>query len=149
MWPNWSRAWDIILRDCCCSVSMVWVLIPSRGTKNCHTAQKTNFNTVGLNIIVFNCRYKLGTDNQITRTLLLVLKPVNWALVRAQTHRTVQCVSGCRIREVLLMERLSGYNTESLVVDYVQCITCDVFGECHDVCMLKTSVVYILYFEKE
>ena len=45
---EWSRALDIRISDWCCSVSMVWVQIPSREEQNL-TAQISNSNTVWLN----------------------------------------------------------------------------------------------------
>jgi hypothetical protein len=42
---EWSRALDVRLSEWCCSVSMVWVQIPSRESKNL-TALKSNSNTV-------------------------------------------------------------------------------------------------------
>jgi hypothetical protein len=42
---EWSGALDVRLSDWCCSVSMVWVQIPSREEQNL-TAQKSNSNTV-------------------------------------------------------------------------------------------------------
>ena len=45
---EWSRALDVRLSEWCCSVSMVWVQIPSRENKNL-TALKSNSNTVWFN----------------------------------------------------------------------------------------------------
>ena len=47
---EWSRALDIRLSDWCCSVSMVWVQIPSREEQQfvC-TAQRSNSNTLWFN----------------------------------------------------------------------------------------------------
>ena len=45
---EWSRALDVRLSEWCCSVSMVWVQIPSRKNKN-WTALKFNSNTVCFN----------------------------------------------------------------------------------------------------
>ena len=42
---EWSRALDVRLSEWCCSVSMVWVQIPSREEQN-FTALKSNSNTV-------------------------------------------------------------------------------------------------------
>ena len=42
---EWSRALDVRLSEWCCSVSMVWVQIPSREEQNL-TALKSNYNTV-------------------------------------------------------------------------------------------------------
>ena len=53
---EWSRALDVRLREWCCSVSMVWVQIPSREEQNL-TALKSNSNTVWFNFqtyIVFS-----------------------------------------------------------------------------------------------
>jgi hypothetical protein len=44
---EWSRALDVRLSEWCCSVSMVWVQIPSKN-KN-FTALKSNSNTVWFN----------------------------------------------------------------------------------------------------
>ena len=44
----WSRALDVRLSEWCCSVSMVWVQIPSREEQNL-TALKSNSNTVWFN----------------------------------------------------------------------------------------------------
>ena len=44
----WSRALDVSLSEWCCSVSMVWVQIPSREEQNL-TALKSNSNTVWFN----------------------------------------------------------------------------------------------------
>ena len=46
---EWSRALDIRLSEWCCSVSMVWVQIPSREEQNNLTALKSNSNTVWFN----------------------------------------------------------------------------------------------------
>ena len=45
---EWSRALDVRLSEWCCSVSMVWVQIPSREEQNL-TALKSNSNTVWFN----------------------------------------------------------------------------------------------------
>ena len=45
---GWSKALDIRLSDWCCSVSIVWVQIPSRKNKNL-SAQRSNSNTFWLN----------------------------------------------------------------------------------------------------
>ena len=45
---EWSRALDVRLSEWCCSVSMVWVQIPSREEKKL-TALKYNSNTVWFN----------------------------------------------------------------------------------------------------
>jgi hypothetical protein len=45
---EWSRALDVRLSEWCCSVSMVWVNIPSREEQNL-TALKSNSNTVWFN----------------------------------------------------------------------------------------------------
>jgi hypothetical protein len=45
---EWCRALDLMLRDWCCSVSMVWAQVPSREEHNL-TAQKSNSNTVWFN----------------------------------------------------------------------------------------------------
>ena len=47
MW-EWSRALDVRISEWCCSVSMVWVQIPSREEQNL-TALKSNSNTVWFN----------------------------------------------------------------------------------------------------
>ena len=44
----WSRALDVRLSEWCCSVSMVWVQIPSREEQNL-TALKSYSNTVWFN----------------------------------------------------------------------------------------------------
>jgi hypothetical protein len=43
---EWSRALDIRLSDWCCSVSMVWVQIPSREEKYALLYQKTFYGNV-------------------------------------------------------------------------------------------------------
>ena len=45
---EWSRALDVRLSEWCCSVTMVWVQIPSREEQNL-TALKSNSNTVWFN----------------------------------------------------------------------------------------------------
>ena len=45
---EWSRALDVRLSEWCCSVTMVWVKIPSREEQNL-TALKSNSNTVWFN----------------------------------------------------------------------------------------------------
>ena len=45
---EWSRALGVRLSEWCCSVSMVWVQIPSREEQNL-TALKSNSNTVWFN----------------------------------------------------------------------------------------------------
>ena len=45
---EWSRVLDVRLSEWCCSVSMVWVQIPSREEQNL-TALKSNSNTVWFN----------------------------------------------------------------------------------------------------
>ena len=45
---EWLRALDVRLSEWCCSVSMVWVQIPSREEQNL-TALKSNSNTVWFN----------------------------------------------------------------------------------------------------
>ena len=49
---EWSRALDVRLSEWCCSVSMVWVQIPSREEQNL-TALKSNSNTVWFNLQTF------------------------------------------------------------------------------------------------
>jgi hypothetical protein len=45
---EWSRVLDVRLSEWCCSVSMVWVQIPSREEQNL-TALKSNSNAVWFN----------------------------------------------------------------------------------------------------
>jgi hypothetical protein len=45
---EWSRALDVSLNEWCCSISMVWVQIPSREEKKL-TALESNSNTVWFN----------------------------------------------------------------------------------------------------
>ena len=45
---EWSRVLDVRLSEWCCSVSMVWVQMPSREEQNL-TALKSNSNTVRFN----------------------------------------------------------------------------------------------------
>ena len=45
---EWSRALDVRLSEWCCSVSMVWIQIPSREEQKL-TALKSNSNTVWFN----------------------------------------------------------------------------------------------------
>jgi hypothetical protein len=47
MWPSYSRAVDVRLSDCSCSISNIWVPIPSRDYKQM-SAPKSYFNTWGL-----------------------------------------------------------------------------------------------------
>jgi hypothetical protein len=49
---EWSRALDVRLSEWCCSVSMVWVQIPSREEQNL-TALKSNSNIVWFNLQTF------------------------------------------------------------------------------------------------
>ena len=55
---EWSRALDVRLSEWCCSVSMVWVQIPSREEQNL-TALKSNSNTVWFNFQTYirSCVY--------------------------------------------------------------------------------------------
>jgi hypothetical protein len=46
---EWSRALDIRLGYWCCSISMMWVQIPSRDEQKCDSSQKYNANTVWFN----------------------------------------------------------------------------------------------------
>ena len=46
---EWSRALDVRLSEWCCSVTMVWVQIPSREEQKNLTALKSNSNTVWFN----------------------------------------------------------------------------------------------------
>ena len=47
---EWSRALDVRLSEWCCSVTMVWVQIPSREEQKKNlTALKSNSNTVWFN----------------------------------------------------------------------------------------------------
>jgi hypothetical protein len=46
---EWSRALDIRLGYWSCSISMVWVQIPSRDEQKCDSSQKFNANTVWFN----------------------------------------------------------------------------------------------------
>jgi hypothetical protein len=45
---KWSRALDVRLSEWCCSVSMVWVQIPSREEQKFDSSIKSNSNTVWL-----------------------------------------------------------------------------------------------------
>ena len=54
---EWSRALDVRLSEWCCSVSMVWVQIPSREKKKL-TALKSNSNTVWFNFQTYIYRGK-------------------------------------------------------------------------------------------
>ena len=53
---EWSRALDVRLSEWCCSVSMVWVQIPSREEQNL-TALKSNSNTVWFNFQTYIYKY--------------------------------------------------------------------------------------------
>ena len=50
---EWSRALDVRLSEWCCSVSMVWVQIPSREEQKKLTALKSNSNTVWFNFQMY------------------------------------------------------------------------------------------------
>jgi hypothetical protein len=68
---EWSRALDIRLNDWCCSVSMVWVQIPSRGEQNL-TAQKSNSNTLWFNFQTYYkrqmvCKTTPSTQNKVIK----------------------------------------------------------------------------------
>ena len=57
----WSRALDVRLSKWCCSVSMVWVQIPSREEQNL-TALKSNSNTVWFNFQTYIYIYCIVND---------------------------------------------------------------------------------------
>ena len=65
---EWSRALDIRLSDWCCSVSMVWVQIPSREEQQfvC-TAQRSNSNTVWFNFqtYIYDITFLLSVPSKI------------------------------------------------------------------------------------
>jgi hypothetical protein len=46
---EWSRVLDIRLGYWCCSISMVWVQIPSRDEQKCDSSKQYNANTVWFN----------------------------------------------------------------------------------------------------
>ena len=46
---EWSRALDVRLSEWCCSVTMVWVQIPSREEQKFDGSKKSNSNTVWFN----------------------------------------------------------------------------------------------------
>ena len=58
---EWSRALDERLSEWCCSVSMVWVQIPSREEQNL-TALKSNSNTVWFNFHT-DSNYNTNSNN--------------------------------------------------------------------------------------
>ena len=64
---EWSRALDVRLSEWCCSVSMVWVQIPSREEQNL-TALKSNSNTVWFNFqtYIYIYIYTVGGHNYFT-----------------------------------------------------------------------------------
>jgi hypothetical protein len=59
---EWSRALDVRLSDWCCSVSMVWVQIPSTEEQNL-TALKSNSNTVWFNFQMYTFIYIYTSEN--------------------------------------------------------------------------------------
>ena len=62
---EWSRALDVRLSEWCCSVSMVWVQIPSREEQNL-TALKSNSNTVWFNFQTYIQRLKNQSTINLT-----------------------------------------------------------------------------------
>ena len=46
---EWSRALDVRLSEWCCSVTMVWVQIPSREEQKFDSSKKSNSNTFWFN----------------------------------------------------------------------------------------------------
>ena len=65
---EWSRTLDVRLSEWCCSVSMVWVQIPSREEQKKLTALKSNSNTVWFNfqtyiyIYIYIYTYKVSLN---------------------------------------------------------------------------------------
>ena len=70
---EWSRALDVRLSEWCCSVSMVWVQIPSREEQNL-TALKSNSNTVWFNFQTYIYIY--------------IYKRLKWFAKQHQVHKT-------------------------------------------------------------
>jgi hypothetical protein len=72
---EWSRALDVRLSEWCCSVTMVWVQIPSREKKNL-TALKSNSNTVWFNVQTYIYIY------------IYIYKHLKWFVKQHQVHKT-------------------------------------------------------------
>ena len=52
---EWSRALDVRLIEWCCSVSMVWVQIPTREEQKVDSCKKSNSNTVWFQTYISLC----------------------------------------------------------------------------------------------
>ena len=65
---EWSRALDVRLSEWCCSVTMVWVQIPSREEQQNLTALKSNSNTVWFNFqtYIYICLIRIMKMMKIT-----------------------------------------------------------------------------------
>ena len=66
---KWSKALHVRLSEWCCSVSMVWVQIPSREEQKNLTALKSNSNTVWFN---FQTIYIYVTGNFIIQAFCIM-----------------------------------------------------------------------------
>jgi hypothetical protein len=77
---EWSRSLDVRLSEWCCSVSMVWVQIPSREEQNL-TALKSNSNTVWFNfqtyIYIYYMLFSYQTGYIMWHSRLMIYIP--WA----------------------------------------------------------------------
>jgi hypothetical protein len=65
---EWSRALDVRLSEWCCSVTMVWVQIPSREEQQNLTALQSNSNTVWFNFqtYIYICLIRIIKMMKIT-----------------------------------------------------------------------------------
>ena len=74
---EWSRALDVRLSEWCCSVTMVWVQIPSREEqKKILTALKSNSNTVWFNFQTYIYIY-IYYNVKVALSILLNLRKEN------------------------------------------------------------------------
>jgi hypothetical protein len=69
---EWSRALDVKLSEWCCSVSMVWVQIPSREEQKFDSMQKYSF--IEHVMLEYICTYLFDSIGQISSSEINLLK---------------------------------------------------------------------------
>ena len=99
---EWSRALDIRLSEWCCSVSMVWVQIPSREEQKL-TALKSNSNTVWFNFQTYIYIYiRLIWSTRVIRGRSILLNPDNHFTERNMSNLLDSKFSQRKINELLI-----------------------------------------------
>ena len=104
---EWSRGLDVRLSEWCCSVSMVWVQIPSREGQNL-TALISNSKTVWFN---FQTYIYIYIWSHSSASLLLKSKPLStacqWLVRRLQWQVLYHIVDKSRHSQTVIIQWLT------------------------------------------